>query len=370
MRLSGQNTVCGTIAAIFAAWLSAPTALGAGSAPVSLARLASSADTIVIARILDGIMAQDTAILHLEVQEALKGAVQQGGVISVECRLSGDVVRHATDIEKDRGLFFLRKSDAGWSILPATSGYLSSLRRAFYVMPPVSKPTPFVNSARASIYERILAELAGSLEFGGGQVGGGDVDFMGEYRSSPTPSMKALFSQFKTSTHPVLRINGLRASLYDEGGLGLSALEDGLGRLSAAEITSIAEEIHYYLATTDTRAIASLARLAVSGAAPAQLRKASVRALARSHTAETLQHLARFLDDPDAELRALAVGGLAMFANNVRAGDLHQLVPGPWEYRTSETLLNSAMDAKVIQDNPSTVGFWKSWWAEHRAELQ
>jgi hypothetical protein len=27
------------------------------------------------------------------------------------------------------------------------------------------------------------------------------------------------------------------------------------------------------------------------------------------------------------------------------------------------------MDAKYIQDNPGNVVFWKSWWAERRAEL-
>jgi hypothetical protein len=368
MKLSFQHAVCRTIAAVFAAWLSAPAAFGAGSAPVPVNVLVRNADAIVIAKILDGIMAQDVATLHLEVEKSLKGDVRPGSILSADCRLRGEAATYATPIEKDRGLFFLRSANGSWSIVSATNGNLSSLRRVFLVLPANSTRKPFADDARASIHERIVGELAGAREAGGNLPEGGAVDFMWEFRSNPSPAMKALFSQFKTSTNPVLRAAGLRASLHDEDGQALSALGDGLGRLNAAEMGPITEEIQYYLVTTDSRAVARLGRLAVSEASPAQLRKASLRALARSHTAETLHYLAEFLDDPDAELRSLASGGMAMFANNVPAGG-SQPASGPWKYCTYETLRNSAMDAKAIQDNPGIVAFWKSWWAEHRAEL-
>lgn len=366
MRQSFQNTAC-TMAAILAAWLSASAALAAGSAPVGITVLVNNADAIVIAKILDGIVAPGVATLHLDVEKSFKGDVSPRSILSANCLLRGAAATYTTAIEKDRGLFFLRRVNGSWSILPVTSGSLSSLRRIFFVLPADSTRKPFTDDARASIQERIIGELAGARETRDLPEGGA-VALMSEFRSNPSPAMKALFSQFKQSTNPVLRAASLRASLHDED--GISVVEDGLGRLSADEMRAVADEIDNYIVTVDPKTIQRLARLAVSEASPAPLRRASLRALATSHTRQTLHYLAEFLDDPDPELRSLAVGGLAMFANNIRTGDMHQQMPGSWKYRTLETLLKSVMDAKAIQDNPGIVGFWKLWWAEHREELQ
>jgi hypothetical protein len=347
---------------------SLPTAFGGGSAPIPVKVLVSKADGIVIAKILDGAVALQTATLNLDVQEVLKGALQVGAVVPVDYRLSAEAARYTTDIARDRGLFFLQNTNGKWSILSVTSGSIPEFRGAFFVLPTNAKPKTFPNGVQASIHERILAELAGALESGGGQSGSGVVDFMWEYRSYPSPAMKALFAQLKTSTNAQLRPAGLRASLANGDPQAFAQVEQGLAGQSTSEVAQIADELQYYVRVADPRAVASLGRLAASQASPARLRKAGLTALARIHTKASLPYLAEFLDDPDAELRSLAVGGMAMFANNVPVGE-HEPVAGPWRYRTEETLRYSAMDPTIVQ-NTASVTFWKSWWAEHRTELQ
>jgi hypothetical protein len=346
--------------------LVAPAALAAGGSPVPVKSLVNSADAIVIVPILDGIVGTDAVMLHLDVEETLKGTVQPREVLSVNCTLNPEAARN-TKIEKDRGIFFLQKSRGTWSILPVHSGYLHDLRRAFFILPTERTPNPIALGPGASIHERIVAEVAGALEQGNLPEGGA-VDFMFEFRANPSSAMKDLFSQFRKSKRLGLRVAALRASVHDPEGLRALAAGEFSG-LGEVELSSLTDEVYTRLAPTDPDDIERLGRIATSESAPYQLRNASLRALVRSHSADTLQYLAPFLDDPNAELRSLAVGGLSKFANNVPIGEFHGQAPGPCKYCSANTIRYSGMDAKYIQDNPGNVVFWKSWWAERRAEL-
>lgn len=352
-----------------AAWLTTlPVAYGGGTAPIPVKVLVDKADAIVIATIVGGMIAAPVANLNLDVQEVLKGALRVGDLLPVECPLSGEAARYTVSIEKDRGLFFLRATNGRWSILSAASGTVPEIRGTFFVLPTSSMPKAFGNGVQPSLHERVLAEVAGALEDGSGQPKGAVVDFMWEYRSSPSPAMKTLFAQFPASTNAQLRAAGLRASLANPNGQVLAQIEQGLGKQSIGDTALIADEIQYYLTVTDSQVVAQLGRLAVSQASPAPIRKASLTALARVHTKESLPYLAEFLDEPDPELRSLAVGGMAMFANNVPAGE-HDPAAGTWQYRTEETLRYSAMDPTMVKNNPSSVTFWKAWWAQNKVGL-
>lgn len=98
-------------------------------------------------------------------------------------------------------------------------------------------------------------------------------------------------------------------------------------------------------------------------------RRAVARELARIHSADAVTTLAALLDDPDAEIVASAVGGLAMFANGVPPGKL-QPSPEPAPYRTEETIAYSVMSAEAISARRSYyVNFWKSWWQQNSAKI-
>lgn len=352
----------------FVVWLGSPhVAFGAGSAPIPLKVLVSNADAVVVAKILDGTVASQMVNLSLDVQKVLKGPLQTGAVLQVDSSFGADAVRYTTAIEKDRGIFFLKSANEKWFLLPVTSGTIAEFRRAFFVLPAASRPKGFGSAVQPSVHERVLAELAGALESGDVRPRGGTVDFMWEYRSDPSTAMKALFAQFASSPNPQLKAAGLRVFISNGDVQAFAQVEKAVATRSANDLAQIAEEIWYYIKATDSRAVTNLGRLAGSQSSPAELRKASLTALARIHTRESLPYLAGFLDGTDLELQTLAVGGIAMFANNVPAGE-HEPAPGPWKYRTEDTLRHSAMDP-AIKNSPGSVAFWKAWWADHRAEL-
>jgi hypothetical protein len=352
--------VCSTIASVM-------PLLASGGALVPLKLLVSKADAIVVGNVLSASLASQIATMTLEIQDVLKGTVQPGTVLSADYRMGGDAARNWT-IGKERGLFFLQYSNGRWSIMPVVSGSTIDARLGLFLLPPNSTPKGLGSGVQPSVHEQILAWLAGGLETGEVPIGG-FVDWMAEYRSNASPAMRALFARFKTSASPILRRASLRASIVDADHQLLAELEQGTGARSAADVRVAAEEIQYYLTSTAPPVIASLGRMALSQRTPVELRKAALVALARAHSRDSLPYLAAFLDDTDAEMRSLAVGGLAMFANNVPAG-AHEPAAGPWQYRTDETIRYAAMDSRIIQSNPAAVMFWKSWWEQHREKLQ
>jgi hypothetical protein len=354
-----------------ALWLGAlQVAFGGGGAPMPVKVLVDNAGAVVIATILDGTVVAKALTLSLEVQEALKGPLQAGTVVQVNCRLSTEAAAMAaTGVDKDRGVFFLRNTNGKWSIVPVTSGFIPEFRGAFFVLPLNARPKTFGSDVQPSIHERILAEVAGALETRDSRLHGGFVDFMWEYRSNPSPAMKALFAQFRSSTNDQLRTIGLRVSVANGDDQAFAEFQKGLATQAATVTAQMAEDIQYYFNATDPQSVAKLGRLVTSQSSPAGVRKASLTALARVHTRESLPYLAGFLDNPDAELQSLAVGGLAMFANNVPAGG-HEPASGPWKYRTEETIRYSVMAPTIIKNSPGVVAFWQSWWTEHRSELQ
>ena len=180
--------------------------------------------------------------------------------------------------------------------------------------------------------------------------------------------MKALFAQLRSHPSTRLRVAGLQAGLADGDERVLSAAQPELANLPPFLAAALVEEIQYRFTSTKPQAVAQLGQLTMNRATAPRLRLASAVALARVHTNDAVPYLAGLLDDPDPQLRAMAVGGLAKFANNV-ATDGHHPQPGDWKYRTDETMRNSAMDERLIRENPAILSFWKAWWAEHRAEL-
>jgi hypothetical protein len=266
-------------------------------------------------------------------------------------------------------VFFLREADGNWSLVPVRSGYVGSVRDAFFVLTSDSKSKMSWQIPPASIHERVVAEVAKAADSTGGHPGGGSIDFVWEYRSNPSPAMRRLFAEFSSSADRRLRMANLRASISAGDEQAFTQLEQVLESKNQAEFMPVAEEIRSHVTPTEPQKIVRLGQLALTPTAPAEFRKACLTALARSHTRDTLPFVAEFLENSDIELQALAVGGLAMFANNVPAGS-HEPAAGPWEYRTEETIGYSAMDPAALQKDPMILAFWKSWWAEHRVELQ
>ena len=353
-----------------ASWLlTAHTAFCAGSASVPVSVLLNKSDAVVIANVVSIAPAVQNTTLTLDVQRVLKGPVQPGEVIVADYRISPQSSQYGMKAEKDRGLFFLVQKAGKWIPVPVLSGSLSDIRDAFFALPINSAPKRFQSEVQPSVHEKVLAELAGALDGGASQPFRWNIDFAWEFRSNRSAAMRYLYTQFQSSANNQLKMLGLRAAIADGDYRVFEQVQRDASKIEPHNIGQLAEEIRYYFTASHPKSVLSLGNLAVSQSSPAQIQKACLVALARVHTRESLQYLAGFLDSADVESQALAVGGLAMFANNVPAGK-HEPAPGPWKYRTEETIRYSAMDPAFIKNNPAALAFWKSWWTEHRVELQ
>jgi len=116
--------------------------------------------------------------------------------------------------------------------------------------------------------------------------------------------------------------------------------------------------------------VAMLGKLADDPSNTPELRTASASALAWIHTGQALPYLAPLLDDANPDVRGAAVGGLAMFANNVISGEGSPSAVA-WKYRTEETIAHSCMGPTCMKQNEGYyIGFWKTWWTANRNSIE
>lgn len=306
--------------------------------------------------------------IRLTVEEAVQGPLQPGARLSCPTApllnaLPGSV----------RGLFFLRRGPE-WQLVPFVQGQAPSFSSdVFYFIPPGPLPSEFRLSTSLPIEDRIFLLLVWAdsrrqtrqFSYHGMLLRKRiDLDFPPGKRS---PLVSQRLAQMATDADPREQVLGVRAQLQAGDLVALAKLGNEHQRLRAnpAEWRSITRALQSDLPPVPG-AGAVLGSL-VNVQSDASLRTAAAIALARIHNRETLPHLARLLDDPDPEIRAYAVGGLAMFANNVPIGQ-HHPAPGDWPFRTSATMAHSAMSPAIIEREPAKyLGFWKAWWRDNQA---
>ncbi|MFN7933394.1 MAG: HEAT repeat domain-containing protein [Bryobacteraceae bacterium] len=161
----------------------------------------------------------------------------------------------------------------------------------------------------------------------------------------------------------MLRSIGLRGSLASGDISALLSVQRSYSSLSSdtAGWHGLLDELRSYYSNVTPQALSVLGQIASDPTGRVDLRSAAAGALARMHTREALPFLAVLLDDPSQDLRAIASGGIASFANNLPMGS-HQPATGPWPYRTPETIARATFEARHAP-------FWKAWWQENRTKL-
>ena len=339
----------------------------AGSAPIPIGILTDKSDAVIVGKIVNISVKDYVFTLNIEVEQSFKGELKKGRLFPADLASYPGMGWMAKEEVNDRGVFFLKRSGGKWSIFPVLSGALVQLRRAYFRLP-ASSEAATISRSDPSVHERVLAELIGVLKQHSGQGLDWLIDFMWEYRTSSSPEIKSIFLQAASSPNLRIQALALRAGISEGSETAFAQMEQLVARKVYSAFSGLEEEIQNYFKTPDSSAVASIGRMATSTEAPSSLRKACLTALARIHTRPALTYLAHFLDSSDVELQSLAVGGLAMFANNVPIGG-HGPAAGSWPFRTEDTLKHSAMDPRVLMAKPNIVGFWKHWWEEHRSEL-
>ena len=182
------------------------------------------------------------------------------------------------------------------------------------------------------------------------------------FRESRSPVLAAAFTRFLSKPDVNFVCIGLRGSLLSGDPSVISTIQQRYAALASARTwPALLDEIKRYYVNTAPQTIQTLGQIAADTSVGADLRTAAVGALVRMHTKQSLPYLARLLSDKDGTLRTMAVGGLAMFANNVPIGS-HGPAAGPWPYRTDDTIAHSGFAE-------ANVSFWQSWWQQNQSAL-
>ncbi|MBM3737831.1 MAG: hypothetical protein FJW39_18780 [Acidobacteria bacterium] len=324
-------------------------------------------DAVVIGSATMKPLDRRTMDIRIEVEESLRGPISIGTVVPLQWERQYFADGRSTA----RGLFFLKR-DVVWKLIPLMTGSTTPFYRSFYFLPQGPPPTEYRSGSSLPLQDRIFILLSWAEQNESqypypalSEFMHVDRDFPAETRS---PFIRNRLRQRLNDPSPAMQADGVRATLQ-EGNLDtLRRLQTDHQRFrnDAAQWRAITETVSFYFPNTPGGA-AILGQFASTPGDP-QLRRAAAIAMARLHSRECLPHLARLMDDPDAELRALGVGGLAMFANNIQPGRNHP-APEPWPFRTDATMAHSAMSPEVIGRDPAKyLGFWKQWWRDNQAK--
>lgn len=340
------------------------------SSQASVAGLAESSDAVVvgsvdaeIARLLPSHPSHVHATVH--VSRVLKGPLSRGAVLT----LSWPGARRPFEARAPRwkarshGVFFLsREPDGQWSVHPVESGG-PMWEAAFLPVPPETPPgirAAILASlpARPSVVDTVLAEAVIALE-SSAQI---NTNLIEEFRLSKSRFLESAFVRFQSNQDPHIRNLGIRGSLA-AGDVGtLLAIQREHRTLASGDSLwqRLLDALRLFV-NTERRAVWSLGLMASDTRSRIDLRSAAASALARMHTRDMLPLLAALLDDPSDELRAIACGGIARFANNLPM-DSHQPASRYSPYRTWDTIIHATFESEHTP-------FWKAWWSQHKAEL-
>ncbi|HEX8985483.1 MAG TPA: hypothetical protein VF767_08630 [Bryobacteraceae bacterium] len=336
----------------------------------SMSSLTAKADAVVVG-IIQSSASSGTVNATIDVERTVKGPVTVGSLLSVTYTLTGSREQFSKQIA--HGIVFLTGSDAGeWSILPVVTP--ARIWAYTYIPTAATIPSSVLESAspgtndNSSPLDRLCAELAASTE--AGTLTG--VDLLYLYRTSRSIVLEAAFRRFSNNPNATIAHLGLAGRVAGGELAALEAVQQQQGTLLSKPYgRAVVDEIKYYLETDNPAALRLLGEMATNREGAAEIRTAAGAVLSTNHSVATLPYLAQLLDDPSVSLQAVAVRGLARFANNVLAGR-RQSTPaaGSWRYRTDQTIAYSGFSEQAgMQAATNAISFWKGWWQQHRSEL-
>jgi hypothetical protein len=342
------------------------------SGPVGVDLLVNQADTIVTGMVLQGRQSMGVAALTVQVDHVMKGTVRFGDVLTISWQSPRQGSAPDINFQAVRGLFFVNNTASNhWILVSATVNPLD-VRGTFFRLPPGTNAAQVSYGTADSVLDKVIRELLPTENYRLSMPGGTavlDTVSTAVHAAANSTALRDVARALVLSSKQEERITGLHALLVLGDGPALASVETGQDQLlTSGPGIALLETIRQYYRNSDSTSVAALGRMSQAASNPG-LKSAVSAALAWMHTRETLPYLAQLLDSQDAAILQYAVGGLAMFANNVPLGK-YEPAPGPAPYRTVETIAHSAMSAKLISTKQLYyVGFWKQCWSEHQTEL-
>jgi hypothetical protein len=279
---------------------------------------------------------------------------------------------------KGSGVWFLKTSAGGWTLLPVMNGAVDSLEYTFVPGPPGPIRSAYAYSPAASLNDRVASELSNAIESGSGGLESLVLHY-GSLEDLNSPVIQTLYSRLSESTSIPQRILGVSGLIRGGNVPALfTAFQQLAGESHRPEYGVLLGSIRGTFRGVAPSSVAALGQIATASANPNLLfRQAAAHALASIHTREALPYLAMLLDDADQTLRAEGVGGLAAFANGLpvqtpkNVANLgYMQFPAEAPYQTPETRAHFGMGVETIAKNEASyLAFWKSWYAANRSSL-
>lgn len=337
----------------------------------SLSALLAESGYIVIADVVSGQSTQSGSKAMVRVIRSIKGSASEGQLLHIWSDARSQSAKVPYPIPSGRGLFFLKgESQADLEIVPVMTGSVVTFNDSYFDVPASSGIQPLPGPAVSSVLAEILITLFRTAEQGRTPGRGALFDLAHMVRSHWTELPESAYHALLVSPSPKV-VEAAAAGLigYGRGDAVLAHIEARRHQIGPHERKALLAEVAARTRQAEAGEIQRLGLAATLAGEPMDARVAAAAALARVHTAPTLPFLAALLADPDQRLQALGVGGLAAFANNTETGSF-AIRPGPWEYRTEETIRMSVMDESAFAARSEEyLSFWLGWWDSHRGRV-
>jgi hypothetical protein len=334
--------------------------------PASLVQLQQNADLIVIGSASDGIRAGDNLNFTIQVNRVVKGDLTPGIPIPAIWQSNNPGVANG------HGLWFLKRSTGGWSVLPVQSGW-AQFKDVFIPVPTGPLPDAYAYDPTASVPDKVASEISAAIEGvpGLGLLPGLHADLLDQLNS---PVIHVLYRRLSVSSSIQQRILGLSGLIRSGNTSALHSAIEAAPELSSStvEYGILLLSIRDGFRSGDASSVVILGQAAVNTSLRVDFRQSAAHALRGIHTKDALPYLATLLYDPDIELQAEAVGGLASFANGLpiqtTAGvpSLSYLqLPDRAPYKTEDTVAHFALGDASIR----YLSYWKTWWSQNKTAL-
>ncbi|HEY2019509.1 MAG TPA: HEAT repeat domain-containing protein [Bryobacteraceae bacterium] len=359
----------------------------------NLAKRIETADSIVVGKVVRGTIrtsggqVSNDLVLHID-------RVLKGGLIpatDIDAHLEGRGVfmvptpSESAIPQQIYGIWFLNSASHPYIVI-SRDGQIGELYMAPVVMPegaPAGRPgaTPAASVANemvsamswlgapgsSSSDKKVAAENLSKLR-----------SLSEDFRSLERAVTLPAYRQFVLEKSLPLRAIGIQGLISADDPEGVTrAAAEWTELSSAAAVFPISSSLMSY-SNTDPGGVRALAALALREDPEPSLRQNAVYALRAIHTKEALPALIALLDDQSERVRPYALSGLCLFVRNGPAVTpqsvpsmswLQSRQPAPFLTPEAERYcsLGGTIDSTKVD---AYVSFWKSWWSEHRAEIE
>ena len=350
----------------FGLLLAAPSGLAPIFAPASLVQLQQNADLILAGSASDGIRAGDSLNFTIQVNRVVKGDIAPATTIKAIWQSNNP------GVATGHGLWFLKRSPDGWSVLPVQSGW-AQFNNIFIPVPTGPLPDAYAYGPAASASDKVASEISAAIEGipGLGLLPGLQGGLLDQLNS---PVIQVLYRRLAASSSIQQKILGLSGLIRSGNTPALNSAIEAVPAISSStvEYGTLLLSIRDGFRASDANSAVILGQAAVNTSLRLDFRQSVAHALRGIHTKDALPYLAALLDDPDIELQSEAVGGLASFANGLAiqtaAGgpSLSYLqLPDRAPYKTEDTVAHFALGEAALR----YLSYWKTWWSLNRTAL-